>query len=296
MPTPYLGQRIAALCVGLLTSCHFLGTYSSTFDRHPAVGVILEKGVQPLLVRARQLSPSSVSHVFPITPDWQQVWLLRDRGSWGLDNLEVRSDSSGQILRVYYPSGSASPIVTSRDGAPLGGAQFYAPLPGAAQTAMRLRYRLRFSDNFDFVRGGKLPGLYGGGGNSGGNIPDGTDGFSTRLMWRSQGAGEVYAYLPSSERYGTSIGQGAWQFQTGRWYILEQELRLNQPGQANGQLRLWVNGRLVVEETDLVFRTVDTLEVNGLFFSTFFGGGDASWATPRDVYIDFSDFSLTALS
>ena len=242
-----------------------------------------------------RLSPLSANETFPIAPDWRQTWLLLDRGSWGFENIEIISDSQSQFLRVHYPSGSASPIVASRDGAPWGGAQFYSPLAVGGQTRMRLRYRLRFSDNFDFARGGKLPGMYGGDGNSGGNIPDGTDGFSTRLMWRGDGIGEIYAYLPSSERYGTPIGQGNWQFSPGQWYVLEQELQLNQPGKADGQLRLWVNGQLVVEESDLVFRTVDTLHVDGLFFSTFFGGGDASWATPRDVYIDFSDFSLTTV-
>jgi len=42
----------------------------------------------------------------------------------------------------------------------------------------------------------------------------------------------------------------------------------------------------------LTFRTVPTLRIEGLFFSTFFGGGDASWATPRDQYADFAGFEL----
>lgn len=75
---------------------------------------------------------------------------------------------------------------------------------------MRLSYAVRFSSNFNFVLGGKLPGLYGGIGNTGGNIPDGTDGFSTRYMWGRNGVGEVYAYLPTSQQYGTGIGRGNW--------------------------------------------------------------------------------------
>jgi hypothetical protein len=30
----------------------------------------------------------------------------------------------------------------------------------------------------------------------------------------------------------------------------------------------------------------------GIFFSTFFGGHDPSWATPTDQYIWFKDFAL----
>ncbi|WP_181449171.1 polysaccharide lyase [Nonomuraea aridisoli] len=44
---------------------------------------------------------------------------------------------------------------------------------------------------------------------NGGRIPDGTNGLSTRFMWRANGAGEVYAYLPTSREHGTSLGRGA---------------------------------------------------------------------------------------
>jgi hypothetical protein len=30
--------------------------------------------------------------------------------------------------------------------------------------------------------------------------------------------------------------------------------------------------------------------VTAVFFSTFFGGHEASWATPVDTFIDFADF------
>lgn len=58
---------------------------------------------------------------------------------------------------------------------------------------MLLSYELAFDAGFDWVKGGKLPGLRGGpnpDGCSGGNEPNGTDCFSTRLMWRQNGAGE----------------------------------------------------------------------------------------------------------
>ena len=229
--------------------------------------------------------------------DWMDAWNVRSGKSWGFENLEVMADPQGsfeQILRVRYPAGSASPSVSRREGAPLGGAQFYADLSLPPQSELRLSYAVRFSENFDFVKGGKLPGLFGGEGASGGNIPDGTDGFSTRLMWRRNGDGEVYAYLPTSEKYGTSIGRGNWQFQPGTWYQIEQAITLNHPERTDGQLQVWIDGQLVVDQGALNFRTVDSLQIDGLFFSTFFGGGDASWATPHDVHIDFAEFSVTA--
>lgn len=60
-----------------------------------------------------------------------------------------------------------------------------------------LGYSVFFPVDFDFVKGGKLPGLYGGTrGCSGGNPA--VDCWSTRLMWRSDGKGEVRNLSSSS--------------------------------------------------------------------------------------------------
>jgi hypothetical protein len=231
-----------------------------------------------------------------LTNDWQNDWLLKEDGAWGEENIELRQDpDQGRVMRVRYPAGSASPSVSRDNNVPLGGAQFYAELGIEPQTALHLSYDLRFSDDFDFVKGGKLPGLYGGNGNSGGNVPNGSDGFSTRFMWRRDGDGEVYAYLPDSERHGTSIGRGAWQFTPGTWHHLEQEVVLNRPSTSDGSIKVWFDDQLVLEEDGVLFRTVDRLKLNGLFFSTFFGGGDPSWATPKDVYIDFANFAVESV-
>lgn len=231
-------------------------------------------------------------------PNWRTVWGIRQSGAWGTENMTVLADTNrfARILRVYFPAGSASPAVSRQEKAPIGGGQFLADLGIAPQTALRLSYYVRFSNNFDFVRGGKLPGLFGGIGNSGGNIPNGQDGFSTRFMWRTDGAGEVYAYLPTSTEHGTSIGRGNWQFQRGVWHHIEQEVVLNRPNERSGRIRVWFDDRLVLDQGGLVFRTTDRLKINGLFFSTFFGGDDASWATPRNVYADFANFSVSTVN
>jgi hypothetical protein len=223
-------------------------------------------------------------------------WQIQEEGNWGEANRTIIAgdDRFPHILRVRYPSGSASPTVHRQTDAPLGGTQFYARLGLPAQDSLRLSYFVRFSENFDFVKGGKLPGLFGGIGNTGGNIPDGDDGFSTRFMWRRSGEGEVYAYLPTSEEHGTSIGRGSWSFRPDTWYRLEQEITLNQPGQSNGRVRVWVDDRLLLERSNLMFRSVETLKIEGILFSTFFGGSDPSWATPDDAFADFADFKVTA--
>ena len=119
-----------------------------------------------------------------------------------------------------------------------------------------------------WVQGGKLPGLRGGPdrfGCSGGNETAGTGCFSTRVMWRTSGAGEgvslddslgvanrtneiaVYAYIPTSQKgfcsasgvtcnsdYGTSLDRGSFSFVSGQWQTVWMVVILNDPTIANG--------------------------------------------------------------
>ncbi len=228
--------------------------------------------------------------------NWMQQWKVQNQASWGWQNFEIVPDSTrrfSKVLRVSYPRGSASPESARGSGSAIGGGQFLAGLGIQPADKLRLSYFVRFSENFNFVKGGKLPGLFGGVANSGGKTPNGKDGFSTRYMWRRDGAGEVYAYLPTSKEYGTSLGRGAWNFEPGVWYRLEQEVTLNRPGKKDGRVRVWINGNQVFEQAGLIFRSTPTLKINGVFFSTFFGGSDRSWSTPKSVYADFANFSVT---
>ncbi|MBX9853343.1 MAG: hypothetical protein K2X86_16480 [Cytophagaceae bacterium] len=229
--------------------------------------------------------------------NWKEQWQTTKNAFWGEDNLEIVEDDSelklGKVLKVKYPAGSASPAVARDAGAPIGGVNFYATTGMAPQDTLYLRYYLKFEKEFDFVKGGKLPGLYGGTENNGGKIPDGTNGFSTRYMWRKDGAGELYAYLPTSDIHGTSLGRGNWTFEPGKWYLIEQCVMLNKPGKANGKIKIWVNEEPLLIATNLLFRTTDQLKIEGIFFSTFFGGGDVSFATKQTTYTYYAKFALS---
>ena len=108
-------------------------------------------------------------------------------GSWPAPN------TSTTLMQVKFPAGSINPGA-NRDLR--GGAGFYAlpvQLAGTLPTAMSVSfaYSVYFPPDFDWVKGGKLPGLWGGdptcsGGNSAMKC------FSTRLMWRAGGEGELY--------------------------------------------------------------------------------------------------------
>jgi hypothetical protein len=96
-------------------------------------------------------------------------------------------DNSTSVLRLLYPENSINP-----GAKPEGGAQFYAtPLAMDNANNVSLEYSVFFPVDYDWVLGGKLPGLYGGHkGCSGGN--NALTCFSTRLMWRPKGMGELY--------------------------------------------------------------------------------------------------------
>lgn len=215
---------------------------------------------------------------------------------WGFDNHLWINDSAiaGSVLRVVIRAGSIDPASMVRRGLPRSGTGFKAELVSGGSDSATLRYRVRFPVGFNFVRGGKLPGLYGGLGNSGGRIPRGDDGFSLRLMWREQGIGEVYAYLPGSKLYGTSYLRGSFRFVPGRWHEVSQHVRLNEPGQLNGSVTMALDGRTVGVQTGLLFRQSDQLGVNGVFFDCFFGGNDDSWAAAADTHVDFAEFEVLA--
>jgi hypothetical protein len=117
---------------------------------------------------------------------------IMDHGSFGQDDAEVRvtgsRDDPSVQLRVTYPADSASRLAAKDDDASDGGFQVYLARSRGPVDEAWLSYRLRFPDGFDFVKGGKLPGLFGGTVTSGRHIPDGTNGFSTRYMWRPTGS------------------------------------------------------------------------------------------------------------
>jgi hypothetical protein len=214
-------------------------------------------------------------------------------GKFGWQNVSIVTESGRTMARVRYPAGSFNPGAVKQMGAPSGGVGFRLKLGLPASDTMHLSYYVRFAPNFDFVKGGKLPGLGGGNGNTGGKIPSGYDGFSSRFMWRDGGDGEVYAYMPSSKIWGTSLGRSSWTFKTGVWHHMEQVLRVNTPGKKDGEVSVWQDGKLMFRTGGLEFRKTKNLRIDQLIFETFFGGATADWATPADTYADFSDLTVS---
>ncbi|KIM87363.1 polysaccharide lyase family 14 protein [Piloderma croceum F 1598] len=177
-------------------------------------------------------------------------------------------DNSSSVLQLFYPENSINPA-----SKPQGGAEFYAtPLIIQHAKNVSLEYSVFFPVDYDWVLGGKLPGLYGGHtGCSGGN--NALTCFSTRLMWRPEGMGELYLYAPKAKQthslcsdpqsvcdatFGFSIGRGSFQYAAGGWTRVRQTVVLNTPGKQDGGFSLDVNGKRVIDRSDVFYRDIPT--------------------------------------
>ncbi len=194
---------------------------------------------------------------------------------------------SGRALRVHYPEGGVGPSE--------GGAQWRLELDDSYDE-LYLAYRLRFADGFDFVKGGKLPGLVGGSAPTG--CSNDQDGFSARTMWRPEGAGVQYMYFPEKQSncgddYDYMLGDAIASFEPGVWHTLEHRIVMNTPGEYDGLLQAWLDGELVLDAPGFLFRLADgTYSIDAMYFSTFFGGSSNDWAPTKDEHVDFDDFVI----
>lgn len=178
-------------------------------------------------------------------------------------------------------------LVPGEIGPERGGVGWRFPIDGA--DAAELRYTVTFSHDFDWVKGGKLPGLCGGRESvTGGNPATGTNGFSARLMWRSDGRGEAYVYhMHQPERYGESMPfPRDFRFPTAAPIGVRMRVVMNTPGRRDGGLDVWI--RLpdaaeahVLSRADMEWRSTTDIAVDSVLFQAFHGGGDRSWAPRR---------------
>lgn len=200
------------------------------------------------------------------------------------------------------------------------GAQFYVTPSGFPNgaTDVTLSYDVYFPSSFSWVRGGKLPGAYGHSTHCSGGR-DSNHCISTRFMWRANGAGELYLYFPkgdqpnfdtwakhqqaeivTNDNYGVSIRSPSFVFTHNKWINLKQQIHLNSVhssghGNADGWIKVFVNhgSSPIMMIQDAVLRKYDDVKIDGIFFSTFFGGHDDSWASAHDMYTLYKNFQIS---
>lgn len=166
------------------------------------------------------------------------------------------------------------------------------------------RYYLYFPSDFEVIEGGgKLPGPAGAYGDDAqaGNPSDGTNGWSARGAFRPANTSDSSTSVPILPEYyvyhadmsGSYGDRWAWDttFDRGRWYQIDQHIKMNTPGQNDGVLGAWVDGQQVFDKRDLSFRNegYNNIKIEMYWFTYTYGG---SWTSPRDNAAYFSDFTL----
>ncbi|KAI8364976.1 hypothetical protein EDC96DRAFT_443728 [Choanephora cucurbitarum] len=239
-------------------------------------------------------------------------WAVSNTNFYGNEDVSFVKDpvtNNATVLQVKYPAGSYAPVGSRTSTGTVGGVEFFStPEQGKMYNTALLSYDLAFDSNFNWVKGGKLPGIFGGPtseGCSGGEKATGSNCFSVRLMWRANGAGEAYAYIPTSDKlcnskqvicnsdYGTSFSRGVIQFSTNKWTRLEIYVKLNSGSNSNGILQVWQDGSLMINQQNIQFRSNDAIAVSSIMFSTFFGGGSLDYATSADTYTYFKNIQFS---
>lgn len=199
--------------------------------------------------------------------------------------FEPLAANSSTALRVLMPAGE-NHALSLRFG--------FQDKTGSEPDEIYFRYHLRYADDWNqTVDGGKMPGIAGtyGVAGWGGRPSDGTNGWSARGSFSLTvpdgnplaGATPVGNYVYHADMAGQYGDVFIWNENWGpegyggilhrnRWYCLEQYLRMNTPGQNDGVIRAWVDGRLSFEKTDFSFRTVDTLHIEEIWMNVYHGG------------------------
>jgi hypothetical protein len=117
---------------------------------------------------------------------------------------ESTSPDGQSALIANYPAGTFHYSASTGHGYSFYTAGSHNNVLVSGAKEVLFSYSIYFQDGFQFVKGGKLPGLYGGTSLdnakscSGGRQDSRDSCFSARLMWRTNGMGEIYNYYPQA--------------------------------------------------------------------------------------------------
>lgn len=230
-----------------------------------------------------------------------------------LKNYEVTQYKNETVFKVFYPKGSYSPSKN-----PVGGVGFFAsPKQIFMANEVIFKYQVLFDKSFDPVSGGKLPGLFIGKGiqrkdMTGASGGTHTNAASCRIAWRTNLTAEAYVYVPQqqhqnyynisglvlNEKFGDSLWRGLFHFYKTIWNDVSIRLKMNTftNGLPNydGELEITINN-ITQKFNQFIWRIDPNYTLSAIIFETFFGGSQATTATPNDTWTYFKNIKLQKL-
>lgn len=205
---------------------------------------------------------------------------------WGKEvgfNVEAACGTNdSNCLRVTY-------VPTSEGSERLG----YNPrLPPAKEYS--LNYDVFFESDFEWVRGGKLPGL-GPVNQTTGCRAHTLEGWSVREMWRQEGQPVFYVYdQDRAKECGEQTETGVHMTKE-TWHAISLYVKVNDPSyEHNAVMELYLDGEMVsrIEGAQLRGEDGDHTLINRILFHTFFGGSDSSWSPSTQVHSRFDNLAV----
>lgn len=126
-----------------------------------------------------------------------------------------------------------------------------------------LSYSVFLPEGFTFKEQGVLPGLFGASDVSQIDDLNPDDSFALRVGWGQAGDAGIDVRVPASTGYWeTPPRKTNWPL--GRWVTVEQEVKLNTPGQEDGLMRLWIDGALTIDRGGIPLRKSAQSELSGV--------------------------------
>jgi hypothetical protein len=234
---------------------------------------------------------------------------VKDTPPWNIMSLYQSQHMTfdADKLTLRYEAG--------RVGSKSGGGFHANPFGLLPADACTLEYSVYFPANFDFNKGGKLPGLCFGTPSddcaTGGDWS--ADGGSFRTVFREGGlcVANLYLALGSSDaalnaqsaEYNRLVDKtggghllwhtsGTLKFIRGAWNTVRMRLVLNTPGARNGVVELSLNGTTRTL-TGVVLRRTANTKIRTVSIHSFFGGHSQDWAAPPNMSIGLRNFAFS---
>jgi hypothetical protein len=224
-------------------------------------------------------------------------WNLRGSGGF----VDIGGGNSLALVDTSLAaSGTKAMKITFHKDEDIGGAT--VPLPGRGVDVIRTTQKILFDKQFDFGQAVKIHRLTAG-------DDDGTKIDILVQLW-----GKPTAKLPNggndmtgiNDTYEISIGSNGskdgpafewpsygadFTVERGRWYEIASEVKLNSVGKADGEARLWVDGKLLVDKSGIAMRKTDEWGINRAMFGGWYSNSGGNNPSPNPVspsnwYID----------
>lgn len=230
-----------------------------------------------------------------IDANWQNTWDLRpmEETDEMLPNIEVIQEDGAvsSFFRAKFAQGSGNRHLWAFFSKALGGIVTKVDPKIEARSELYLRYKVRFPTDFDFHKGGTLPGVVAG-------IDQNRDEANTVMValgWEKDGKIKVTGKFSDKDQRLSNFLPGADFFLAdGQWHTVDLKVALNtQPDRPNGIIEAWYDTEKVASASSILFPTRTGDLWDGLWLDVEMGSKDVGSTSPKDQYVDLGGFEFS---